>query len=171
MLSQREASRWNPRYQVHSTFQQVQDANSATFVLRVQEGLAFAGVRTGSLLCETFTCGFVLCGKCWQSGKERGSSAGKVRGGWILFTWGTSLFLIPLERVVCLGQDSTDFWKGWGGQEVITGFIWKLGAQDNFRHFLKNVSEGPETFAAETIPPFEICLLCHTWSWTPSSEV
>lgn len=59
----------------------MQDANGAVFVLRVLEGLAFAGVRTASLLCETFTCGFVLCGKCWQSGKERGSSAGKVRGG------------------------------------------------------------------------------------------
>lgn len=45
--------------------------------------------------------------------EKRGeSSAGKVRGGWMLVTWGRSLFLSPLKRAVCLGQCSIDFWSG-----------------------------------------------------------
>lgn len=70
--------------------------------------------------------------------EKRGeSSAGKVRGGWILFTWGRSLFLISLKRAVCLGQSSIDFWSGWGGQEVITGCTWKLESSDHFRDIKK----------------------------------
>lgn len=71
--------------------------------------------------------------------EKRGeSSAGKVRGGWILFTWGRSLFPIRLKRAVCLGQHSTDFWSGWGGQEVITGCTWTLESPDNFRDTTKS---------------------------------
>lgn len=70
-----------------SAFQQAQDANCSAFVLRVLGDLAFRGVRIGSLLREGFQCGFALCGKCWHSGEKRGgSSAGKVGGGWMLFT-------------------------------------------------------------------------------------
>lgn len=110
------------------------------FVLSVLEGLACRGVRIGSLLCEVFACGFALRGKLGNAGivEKRGeSSAGKVRGGWILFTWGRSLFLIPFKRAVCLGQRSIDFWSGWGRQEVITGCTRKLESSDHFRDIKK----------------------------------
>lgn len=55
--------------------------------------------------------------------KRGGSSAGKARGGWILFTWGKSLSY--LKGMVCLGQGRIDFWSGRGGQEVVTGCVWK----------------------------------------------
>jgi len=82
---------------------------------RVLEGLAFRGVRIGSLLCEVFACGLGLRGKLGNAGivgKRGESSAGKVRGGWMLVTWGRSLFLSPLKGVVCLGQHNIDFWSG-----------------------------------------------------------
>lgn len=103
--------------------------------------------------------------------EKRGeSSAGKVRGGWILFTWGRSLFLIPFKRAVCLGQYSIDFWSGGGGWEVITGCTWKL---ESSHHFMdKKTGQWKSSgLCCSKYPPFEICLLLHLWLWTPSSEV
>lgn len=51
------------------------------FVLSVLEGLAFGGVRIGSLLCEGFTCGFGLRGNRWHSGKERGKLCWESKRG------------------------------------------------------------------------------------------
>lgn len=130
------------------------------FVLSVLGDLAFGGVRIGSLLCEVFAWDPRCVGNAGTGRRGRESSAGKVRGGWMLVTWGRNLFLSPLKRAVCLGQCSIGFWSGRAGQEVMTGCTGKLGSSDHSRD-IKKVSESSETFTAQTFPTFGICLPSH----------
>lgn len=108
------------------------------FVLSVLGDLAFGGVRIGSLLCEVFAWDPRCVGNAGTGGRGWESSAGKVRGGWMLVTWGRNLFLSPLKRAVCLGQCSIGFWSGWAGQEVMTGCTRKLGSSGHSRDIKKS---------------------------------
>lgn len=99
--------------------------------------------------------------------EKRGDSfAGKVRGSWILFTWGRSLFPVPLKRVVFLGQHVTlTFGVVEEGRKSL------LDVHESWRAQIILEMDKKGQCKSRGLCCSDYPKLSHVWLWSPSSEV